>query len=295
MDLMQRFAGEVKLMMQRSTTMHQDLEITPDNVFQEANTVNRETMNALVGTLMLPGSRIEGGAHLKELAALSDAGKRCLIFSAHLSNMDVPSLCWLMTQAGPDFEAIFNRIMFMAGRKLNEESPEVKMFSEIYTRIVITPKSSTDNLPEGEEKERILREAQAINLAAHRVLKEKTAEGRILLVYPTGTRYRPWSPETGRGLREAEGYLRVFDHFCVGATLGNLMPPMQDTRMHIEYPREDRVVMRFSPVISTREFRERCRQEADALAAVGTPVDDFKQFTIDRVLEMIAAETAAIE
>ena len=242
---------------------------------------------------MLEGSGIEGQENLSRLSALAAEGKRCLILPAHLSNMDVPELWYLMDQAGPEMAEIFEKIVFIAGRKLNEASQVVKMFTEMFTRVVITPKTFYEGVEEGPELERMVKEGQAINLAAHREVRRLSASGKIFLVYPSGTRFRPWDHSTGRGLREVESYIRMFDYFCVGATKGNLLPPKQ-SEMHEEFPEEGRVIMRFGEVLSTKEFRKQCAAEAKKQEAEGNPVEDLKQFTIDRVMDMIEALSAGI-
>jgi len=292
MNLIQRYEKEIEKMMIQSTS-HHNREITPENVFQEANRVNRGFMRKIVAELMLEGSGIEGQDNLRELAALAAEGKRCLLLPAHLSNMDVPALWYLMEQSGPQIAEIFEKIVFVAGRKLNEDNQVMKMLSEMFTRLVITPRTFYEGMEEGPELDRLLKEGQAINLAAHRVVRLMSAEGRIFLVYPSGTRLRPWDSSTGRGRREVESYLRVFDYFCIGATKGNLLPPQQ-TEMHVECPEESRVVMRFGEVLSTKAFRKQCADEAAKLEANGRPVEDLKQYTIDRVMEMIEALTKKI-
>lgn len=293
MDLTQRYRKEIEKMMVRSTS-HHHREITPENVYQEANRANRDFMYKIVAELMLEGSGVEGQENLKELAAHAAAGKRCLILPAHLSNMDVPELFYLMGQAGPEMAEIFEKIVFVAGRKLNEANRVVKMFTEMFTRVVITPKTFYEGVAPGPDLDRMMKAGQAINLAAHREVRRLSAEGRIFLVYPSGTRFRPWDAATGRGLREVESYLRMFDYFCIGATKGNLMPPLK-SNMESEMPVEGKVVMRFGRVLSTKEFRSRCAEEAGALETAGTPVEDLKQFTIDRVMAMIEELTQEIQ
>ena len=47
MDLMQRYRKEIEKMLIRSTS-HHNRAITPDNVYQKANTVNRDFMRTIV-------------------------------------------------------------------------------------------------------------------------------------------------------------------------------------------------------------------------------------------------------
>ena len=40
---------------------------------------------------------------------------------------------------GPQYQGYTGRLVFIAGRKLNEDSDIVKTFSEIFSRVVIVP------------------------------------------------------------------------------------------------------------------------------------------------------------
>ena len=284
MGLAETFSGVIKTMLEQSQ-VQQDRVLTVDNVYQEKHAANRPLIYPVVRDLLEEGSGIEGLENFEQLGRLSSRGESCLILAEHLSNFDVPAFWALMEALGPEYVELFDRIVFIAGRKLNEESAVVKLFTEMFTRIVISPKTFDDSLSTSAERDRLKAEAQAVNIAAYRKIRQLKTAGRIFLVYPTGTRFRPWEPATGRGLREAEGYLRSFEHVCFMACLGNLMPPMQGVEMADETPRRDKVIMRFGPVLSTAKFR------ADALAEharLGSPEDE-KQFIMDRVMQNIAA------
>ncbi|HPH02927.1 MAG TPA: 1-acyl-sn-glycerol-3-phosphate acyltransferase, partial [Spirochaetota bacterium] len=199
MGLADIFSEVIEKMLAQSQ-VQQDRVLTPDNVFQEKHDANRTVMYPIVQKLLLEGSGIEGLDNLAKLGEIAGQGGSCLILAEHLSNFDVPVFWTLMHALGEESEALFDRIVFIAGRKLNEESAVVKLFTEMFTRIVISPKTFEDDLPDGDEGERLKAEAQAINMAAYRKIRELKKAGRIFLVYPTGTRFRPWEPSTGRGL-----------------------------------------------------------------------------------------------
>lgn len=287
MDLVTRYASAIREMLAHSNAAA-DRDISPDNVFQEAHLANRPRFFEIVQGLVLPGSGLLGGENLLELGRLSAAGKSCILFPAHLSNFDVPQFWGLAKLAGPAFEEIFERVVFVAGRKLNEESAVVKMFTEMFTRLVISPKTHYDGITDPAELARAQGESRAINLAAHRRLKQLRHEGRIFLVFPTGTRYRPWDESTGRGLREVEGYLRAFEYFVPVGVRGNLMPPSQ-SGMEGDIPTPGRVVMHFGPVTATQAFRESCLA---APAAASAP--DEKQYFVDCLMARIRALSESI-
>lgn len=280
LKLKERFGEKIQGLLNAPSVEH-NRRIGVDNVFQEIHPDGRPVLEEVVAELAGPESRIEGKQHLVELARLAESGASCLILPEHLSNFDVPVLWYLMKHAGEACAAAFERIVFIAGRKLNEESPIVKVFAEMFTRLIVSPKTFYDEIPDGPEKEELIRQSQLINRAAYRRMKELKKNGYIFLLYPTGTRYRPWEPESGRGLREVDSYLRSFDYFVTGATLGNLLPPQQGVAMEDEIPVEEDVVMRFSPVQSAAEFR------SAAIAAAPQGADP-KQYAVDRIMEQIA-------
>jgi len=288
MGLADAFSSVYAQMLAQSR-VQQDRVLSLDNIYQESHEANRELFLSVAVNFLKEGSGIDGLEHLVRLGELSAQGHSCLIFSEHVSNLDVPTFWMLMRLAGPEYVELFNRIIFIAGRKLNEESGVVKLFAEMFARIVISPKSFYENLPDGEEKDRLIAEAQAINLAAYRKICEFRSQGRIILVYPTGTRYRPWDPATGRGIREAEGYLRSFQYFLFAACEGNLMLPERSGSMADETPRADRIRLRFSPVEDAAGFRRRLIAEHSEQTERGADLPDVKQFIVDRIMDGIAA------
>ncbi|MCK4907623.1 MAG: 1-acyl-sn-glycerol-3-phosphate acyltransferase [Spirochaetes bacterium] len=283
--LQERFSDEITEMLKNSD-LDTNRVVSADNVYQKKRKINRPYLYKMVESLLLEGSHIEGFENLKYLADLSTKGKSCLVLPAHLSNFDVPVFGNLMKKVGPEYDDIFERIIFIAGRKLNEEHPIIKTFTEMFSRIVISPKTMYENLPEGEEKDRITNESKLINLAAHRKIKELKYKGSMFLVYPTGTRLRAWDNDSGRGLREVDSYLRSFDYFIVGATKGNVLLP-DKLRMAEEIPVSDRVVMRFGKVYDSKIFRKTCFKEiAENYHKANLP--DKKQYIVNKIMDIMA-------
>ena len=115
---------------------------TPEIVFQVAQKQNRERFAAIIEDLLLPGSGVEGVENLRSLHALAAQGHPALVLSAHVSNLDVPALYTLLKQRGE--EALFEDIIFIAGRKLTEGCKSIKSMAEMFSRVVISAKSSQD-------------------------------------------------------------------------------------------------------------------------------------------------------
>ena len=106
-------------------------------------------------------------------------------------------------------------------------------------------------------------------------------EGRLVLVFPTGTRTRPWDPSTGRGLKEIDTYLKYYSSMVLVAVNGNTLLPNPNNNMDEDYPVKDVVRCTVSPVLRCSEFRkEAIRARPDE--------DDTKQVVADRVMAALA-------
>ena len=245
---------------------------TPEIVFQVAQTQNRDRFAAIIEDLLLPGSGVEGLENLRSLHALAARGRPALVLSAHVSNLDVPALYTLLKRRGE--EALFEDIIFIAGRKLTEGCKSIKSMAEMFSRVVISAKS-----PRMSDQE--ISGALAINKAAQRKIAELQGQGKVFLLYPTGTRSRPDVPRTHRGLREVYNYLRKFEYCVVCGIRGNILPPRDDVDMIDEFPRRDRVVYSFGEVRNIADWlADLARRQPDAAT-------DRKQYVVDAIMDEI--------
>ncbi len=64
-----------------------------------------------------------------------------------------------------------------------------------------------------------------MNIAAMKMLKTLRKEGKLILVFPSGTRYRPWDPSTARGLKEIDTYLKFYSRMVLISINGNTLLP----------------------------------------------------------------------
>ena len=256
--------------------------VTDKNVYQEGHPANKALMGRILSDLMLPGSRIDGLENLLELHALARRKKFCLVLMEHYSNFDLPNFFELLERYGTEGKEIADAIVAVAGVKLNEESRLVLAFTEVFTRVVIYPSRTV----QGIEDKRRRREAEIrrarINIAALKTLMTLRREGRLVLVFPTGTRYRPWDPSTGRGLKEIDTYIKYYSHMVLVAINGNTLLPNPNGSMDEDYPVKDVVSYTVSPVIRCSEFRK------EALRARTDDDDDAKQAVADRVMAALA-------
>lgn len=115
--------------------------------------------------------------------------------------------------------------------------------------------------------------------------------GEVILVYPAGTRYRPGKPETKRGLREIDSYLRLFDIMILISNNGNCLRinPENPENMLFDLVEKDLVLHTASPVINCKEFRK------NVLDALPADEPDPKQKTIDRVMELLQEQHDKVE
>jgi glycerol-3-phosphate O-acyltransferase len=257
--------------------------ITEHNVYQEANQDMLPLLDEMVESLILPGSGVEGMEHLEDLLSRAESGKSCLLLLEHYSNMDLSLFSYLVRKAGGRGGAIAGAVVAIAGMKLNEDNPIVSAFASAYTRIVIYPSRSLQGLDAEKDKAEIIR-SNAINRAAMKALMDIKHKGRPILLFPSGTLYRPWDPSTKRGVREIDSYIRSFDYMCPVAINGEVLHVRQGDMLD-DSVSKDLVLLTAGPVVSCAEFRDKARSDAEERALKsGGEVEDKKQAVADAIM-----------
>jgi glycerol-3-phosphate O-acyltransferase len=280
--LLTAFSGQIKKAMSLSKVA---TIITEDNVYQEGDTNILPLLDEIVETLALPGSRLYGLENLEELLAKAEAGKSCLLLVEHYSNLDLSIVFTLARNAGGRGADIAKSIIAIAGMKLNEDNPIVAAFAGAYTRIVIYPSRSLHGFDDEIKKVELPR-STAINRAAMKALNEQKIKGKLILVFPSGTRYRSWDPQTKKGVREIDSYIRSFDYLCFLALNGEVLH-VQETDMLNDSVSKDIVTVTAGPVISCAEFRDKVKSNS-------SDHDDAKQAVADSIMaELEKMHTAA--
>jgi glycerol-3-phosphate O-acyltransferase len=276
---METLGGKFKDLVRQAMRLTRAAQVvTEQNVYQEGDQNVLPLLHRVVETLALPGSGISGFEHLAELLEKARAGHSCLLFVEHYSNLDLSALhCFLEKEREPGKE-IADALVAIAGIKLNEENPVVAAFTGAHTRLVIYPSRSLANLDPVKDSEEIAR-SNSINRAAMKALMTIKSKGKIILVFPSGTRYRPWDPGTKKGVREIDSYIKSFDYMCLVAVNGETLHVREGDMMD-DFVSED--VLRFTaaPVRSCAEFRNAAKARAEA-AGTG----DKKQAVVDAVME----------
>jgi glycerol-3-phosphate O-acyltransferase len=254
--------------------------VSEQNVYQIGQGEIVPLIDKMIDALILPGSGIGGMEHLSDLLNRAREGKSCLLLLEHYSNMDLPIFSYLLRKEQGPGKEIADALVAIAGMKLNESSPTVAAFTGAYTRIVIYPSRSLQSLDAERDRAEIIR-SNAINRAAMKSLLEAKTQGKLILVFPSGTRYRPWDPSTKKGVREIDSYVKVFDYMCFVAINGELLHVRPGDMMD-DYVSQDVVRFTASPVVSCGEFR-------DAARAKAAEIEDKKQAAVDAIMEQLEA------
>jgi glycerol-3-phosphate O-acyltransferase len=214
---------------------------------------------------------------LRDLLDKAKSGASCLLLLEHYSNFDLPLFSYLVRKEAECGQEIDDAVVAIAGMKLNESSPVVAAFSGAYTRIVIYPSRSLHGL-DAEKLQTEKARSIAINHAALRKLNEIKKQGKILLVFPSGTRYRSWDPDTKKGVREIDSYIKIFDYMCLVSINGEILHIRQSDMMEDSIS-ADVVRITIDPVISCADFRRREREKAE-----NAGVEDKKQAVVDAIM-----------
>jgi glycerol-3-phosphate O-acyltransferase len=260
---------------------HAPSRISEHNVYQEGNPNTRKMIDAIAIDNLAAGSRLEGREHFADFLAQIVAGKRGLLLAEHYSNMDLPVLFYLLEHDAGDFgKEIARRIVAISGLKLNEDDPLVRAYTEAFTRIVIYPSRSLAKITDPEEISR----GKMINMAAMRAMDAVRRNKQIIMVFPSGTRYRPGIPETKRGVREIDSYLRIFDIMILVSINGSCLRLSSGNpeNMLADQVFLDKIIVASSPVMECKPFRESVIKGIDP--ASGT---DPKQESVNRVMALL--------
>jgi glycerol-3-phosphate O-acyltransferase len=254
--------------------------VTEQNVFQQGDANIVPLLDQIVETLILPGSGMSGMENLLDLYEKAVSGKSCLLLLEHYSNLDLSLFSYLLRKESEKGGEIADAVIAVAGIKLNEENPVVAAFTGAYSRLVIYPSRSLLGLDAEKNRTEIVR-SNGINRAAMKALLKLKLSGKLILVFPSGTRYRPWDPDTKKGVREIDSYLKSFDYMCPVAINGEVLHVHQGDMME-DSVSKDLVRLTAGPVLSCAEFRNQARAEAEARG-----IEDKKQAAVDAVMRLL--------
>ena len=269
-----------------------DAKINETNVYEEANPQTRTFMDKLAGESLAEGSHVGGVENFEEFFDAVESGKSGLILMEHYSNLDLPALIYLLEHSSSaKCKVLASRVVAIAGMKLNEDNPMVRAFAESFTRVVIYPTRSLNKIEDEEKRAAEEAKARKINLAAMKAMDKCKKQGKVILVFPSGTRYRPGKPETKRGLREIDSYLRLFDKMILVSINGlslHIDPENPDV-MLADIIKPDNMVFTASPVYDCKSFRK------EYMASLPEDEEDPKQKIIDHVMSLFDKQHDEVE
>ena len=258
--------------------------VSEDNVYQPGNDGLLPFIDGVVAENLLPGSGIRHFERLVELLDTAKSGEPCLLLLEHYSNFDLPVFHYLLRQEGPRGVEAARALLAIAGIKLNESNPVVLAFTEAYSRLVIYPSRSIEiikrNLKDPKELVAEVMRSTTVNRASLKALAALKTQGRLVLVFPAGTRFRPWDPSSKRGVREIDSYIKTFSKMCLVSINGNILRLNPDGEMEEDLVCQDRVIYDVSPVIDCGEFRDRMKKEHKHR-------EDKKQATVDGLMDIL--------
>jgi len=275
------FGDQIKRVMKTSKA---PTLITEDNVYQEGDPNVLAILDEMVDYLLLPESGLDGMNNLEELMDKANSGKACLLLVEHYSNMDLSIVSLLARKEGGRGQEISDSLIAIAGMKLNEDSPVVAAFTGAYSKIVICPSRTIQELDPEKDKDEIIR-ANSINRAAMKSLIRHKYKGKLVLIFPSGTRYRPWEPGSKKGVREVDSYIRSFDYMCFVTINGEVLH-VQQTDMMNDAVSKDIIRVTVSPVTDCSKFHAKVHAE--------TKEEDKKQAVANEIMnELERMHTAA--
>ena len=232
-----------------------DTTITKHNVFREGRKSSRHLLDSIIKKILHPKSYILGFENLQMLYKLAQQGHSALILMEHYSNVDFPVLMYLLANHSHIGTQIERNIIPMATVKLNEEDPALSAFTDAYTHISIFPARRLEQISMGRSYENERRKAREINHAAMRHMQSLKNSGHIILMFPSGTRYKHNMPETKRVLKIVDSFIKRFEYIIFGGIMGSLLLVNDPNDMLSDYVQEDLMVYSFSPPITTKKFR----------------------------------------
>lgn len=269
-----------------------DRQIIPGNVYQPARPEGKEFLTDLIDhKLLLPGSRFEGLENLDHCLGELRAGRHVIFLPEHRGNLDAYTFDVLLRREDARYQDILDRLIFIAGRKLNESSELIKMFTEKYPRLVIVPRRDYPEAREGENAEEIrdreeyINNASRINRSAFRQLIRLKKAGHIFILYPLGGRVKPGADN--HPVRETTSYLQRFDTAYLISMEGNLLPPRAN--MEEERPVQEKVVLRVGKPLQCKDFLAsmKARHAAEKEKGGIPPDQDWEQYAVERIMNML--------
>lgn len=177
--------------------------------------------------------------------------------------MDLPNLLYLLEKLGPVGTSLSKRMVAVAGVKVYEESRAIRYIAEAYDLLMTVPPRQNPKLAERPHDNQCeLARVKKINMAMLREMNRLKCGGRVVLVYPAGTRYRSGDESTRRALLMTDSYLKAFDNVVFLGMAGNtLRVNMNGDSMDYDVLTSDKIVFVASRIHKCSEFRDHAIRE----------------------------------
>ncbi len=280
------------LLTRMMTKISEQKQVSDKDVYQEGSTELLPFIDQILEDHLLPGSGIEGFANLEQLFERAKRGESCLLLLEHYSNFDLPAFHFILRKSGDPGQTMAKALVSIAGIKLSESNPVVNAFAQAYTRIVIYPSRSIEILKNHfKDPNKLYREIMrsvSINRAAVKALNVEKVRGKLVLVFPAGTRYRPWDQSSKRGVREIASYIKGFENFCLVAVNGNILRINPSGEMEDDMLHTDKVVYTVGAVQKSEDLMAHVKNEHHFR-------DDKKQELVDHLMEDLEIMHVAAE
>lgn len=258
------------------------IEITSENVLQHGNKDLEKLINSIIDKLLMSNSEFRHSENLEKFLNEVNSGKKGIVLAEHYSNFDYPILLNLMCKAGSFGVELAEKCIAIAGLKLGEEETHIASMTECYDRLFIYPSRSIYAIQDEAKRLSEIKRSKQINLASMRALENLKKEGRVVVVFPAGTRYRPGKPETKRGVKEIDSYIKTSDIMLLVSINGNCLRIAESGDMTEDLVCSDRMILDASDVINCTEFRDDVKKKI-----AGADCVDKKQAVVDHVMDIL--------
>ena len=257
-----------------------DGDVTPENVLQEGHPKSRQLLYSIMEDILEDGSEFRNANYVSDFLKQVKGGKKGVILAEHYSNFDYPMFAYLLEKTGADGKELIDLTYAIAGIKLSEENKYISALAAAFNRIFIYPSLSIEKITDEKEKEEIFKKAKAINIASMRAMDKLRTSGHPILVFPSGTRYRPGKPETKKGRREIDSYIKSSDIMLLLSINGNCLRISETNSMELDLICKDKMIITASQVYDCASFREKIKEK-------NPESNDIKQDVVNEVMDIL--------
>jgi len=283
--LVEYFKPHLKTFIEESAS---EGEVAPDAVLKEGHEKSKKLLYSLMEAVLEEGSEFRNVASVEEFLEEVKNGKKGIILAEHYSNFDFPMFAYLLEKASSLGGELIRRTYAIAGIKLSSENEYISALAAAFNRIFIYPKTSLESIKDENLLKQEEKRAMAINLSSMRTMDKLRASGHPIMIFPSGTRYRPGRPETKKGRREIDSYIKSSDVMLLISINGNCLRLSETDSMEEDLIVKDKMIISASHVYNCAEFREKIKKEKKESS-------DIKQDVVDRVMQCLDAMHEEVE